>query len=520
LKSRKLALILSFFYCGLGQIYKGQILKGVNFVIIYTALIAFAFFPMRLTQIIGISALPLMWIVGMVDAYMVEAVFIDRRRFLLAILPGIVLSGIVLYIQIAPSSERVIYVSINTGDNNNPGTKAAPMKNIDKAILAVKSGGVLLVAEGTYSGTLQIGYIATNKPVQLYGGYSKDFSERDVVNHPTLFQPSGKIGDQPNRAFLKLSDKVDGTVVDGFIFDMSMRNVYSPDAGKPRGVETGMLLLPPPEAEGDRATIIGQCIYIAAGNTGGNITISNNVFLNGAQFAIHGAIPTGLISINNNIFVSNRMASIEVWGSGIGKMPAAEIAYNTILFSWGRTDSSRNMGYGIRMVDKMRYNIHHNIIGASTMAGVYSNNPANDKWAKLDDNIFFLNRKTDLEYSRRSGALLQFPVSEFGNLEFSSSSGNSTEITSGYPIDKAYLEGFLNSQYARKEDLRPGSYASMMRKLFGLRNPGSTPVTMFCNRYPWEKALEFFGAVNGVGAQTDKWPLIKPQPSRNILPGF
>jgi len=37
--NRILALILSLVYCGFGQIYKGEVLKGVNFVIIYTALI-------------------------------------------------------------------------------------------------------------------------------------------------------------------------------------------------------------------------------------------------------------------------------------------------------------------------------------------------------------------------------------------------------------------------------------------------------------------------------------------------
>ncbi|GAE26369.1 hypothetical protein JCM9140_2424 [Halalkalibacter wakoensis JCM 9140] len=63
LKSPGLAAVLSALWCGLGQIYNGQIGKGIAFMIIQfiNALL--------MIIIIGFITYPIMWIWGMVDAY-------------------------------------------------------------------------------------------------------------------------------------------------------------------------------------------------------------------------------------------------------------------------------------------------------------------------------------------------------------------------------------------------------------------------------------------------------------------
>ncbi|WP_332691495.1 hypothetical protein [Halalkalibacter lacteus] len=63
LKNAGLAAVLSALWCGLGQIYNGQIGKGIAFMIIQfiNALLMFI--------IIGFITYPIMWIWGMVDAY-------------------------------------------------------------------------------------------------------------------------------------------------------------------------------------------------------------------------------------------------------------------------------------------------------------------------------------------------------------------------------------------------------------------------------------------------------------------
>ena len=84
--NRILALILSLIYCGFGQIYKGEVLKGINFAVIYTALILSLVFLSSvapLAQLILIFLLILMWLIGIIDAYADEKTFIEGNHGLL-----------------------------------------------------------------------------------------------------------------------------------------------------------------------------------------------------------------------------------------------------------------------------------------------------------------------------------------------------------------------------------------------------------------------------------------------------
>jgi TM2 domain-containing membrane protein YozV len=62
-KNPGIAAVLSFFWCGLGQIYNGQIAKGIVMLVMY----AFSVFLMHI--LIGFVTTPILWIWGMVDAY-------------------------------------------------------------------------------------------------------------------------------------------------------------------------------------------------------------------------------------------------------------------------------------------------------------------------------------------------------------------------------------------------------------------------------------------------------------------
>ncbi len=62
-KSAGLAAVLSFFWCGLGQIYNGQIGKGVIMGILYLISLVMVII------VIGIITTPILWIWGMIDAY-------------------------------------------------------------------------------------------------------------------------------------------------------------------------------------------------------------------------------------------------------------------------------------------------------------------------------------------------------------------------------------------------------------------------------------------------------------------
>ena len=89
-----------------------------------------------------------------------------------------------------------IFVSLSTGKNKNPGTKAAPYKNLWKAIAVAKANDVIHIAEGVYPGRMKCGWFKLTQPVSLIGGYSADFSKRNPVVHKTLFQPRNEHNDK------------------------------------------------------------------------------------------------------------------------------------------------------------------------------------------------------------------------------------------------------------------------------------------------------------------------------------
>ncbi|WP_084675061.1 zinc ribbon domain-containing protein [Hippea jasoniae] len=62
-KNPGLAAVLSFLFTGLGQIYNGQIGKGIIFIVMYSISIALMF------VVVGFVTTPILWIWGMVDAY-------------------------------------------------------------------------------------------------------------------------------------------------------------------------------------------------------------------------------------------------------------------------------------------------------------------------------------------------------------------------------------------------------------------------------------------------------------------
>ena len=66
-KNPGLAAVLSFFYMGLGQIYNGQIAKGIVFIVAYS--ISWALLVSVIFTIIGIITTPALFIYGMYDAY-------------------------------------------------------------------------------------------------------------------------------------------------------------------------------------------------------------------------------------------------------------------------------------------------------------------------------------------------------------------------------------------------------------------------------------------------------------------
>ena len=76
-KNPAVAVVLSFFWAGLGQLYNGQIAKGIIFIIVY------AICALSCYIIIGFITTPIVWVIGMVDAYS-SATKINERLYQLS----------------------------------------------------------------------------------------------------------------------------------------------------------------------------------------------------------------------------------------------------------------------------------------------------------------------------------------------------------------------------------------------------------------------------------------------------
>ncbi len=424
------------------------------------------------------------------------------------------LALLALVLCVLSATAADFYVSKGRGDNGNAGTRELPLKNIDAALAKAKVGDIIHVAGGIYYGLRDRGYIVVPMPVTLLGGYADDFLKRDPIAFPTLIQPTNESAGSSSNPLLTLKTSQKGQlfVVDGFVFDGGMRNAYSSKEGKPEGVATGRLLLPTEKVEGaDKPTVDKPGLFIENPASAGDVLLQNNTFVNCALFAVQGGHKQGSFRITNNVFVANRMASIEIFGTGGKKGPkgplesdgTVEVSYNTILFSWSRTKDMKDMGYGVRIMTMLEYSIHHNIIGGSVFAAIDHTRFNKNEWVKVDDNLFFANKQAPLLFSEPGNVQLQrVKIGDFGDLGLASAARN-REMFVKLPIDQAYLSGFINASYTEKVDIDPNSPANQWREAMGMEKIGTptTTVSMFANRYPWQQALLLFGATPDVGAQ-------------------
>lgn len=408
-----------------------------------------------------------------------------------------------------------IYVQAKGGKNKNPGTKQAPLRNIWKAIEKAKAGDVIHIAEGTYSGKMSSGWIKLDKPVTLKGGYAKGFGSRDVLKYQTLLRPTNKQNaTKPVMGTLSIDTRKYGknavTIVDGIILDHTLANSYHVREGKPAGFTHGMYLIPPTKGNTQYPSIDR---YLLHANSDGTLIIQNCLFLNGSNYALNIHHFSGTVKVLNNVFAGNRMVGAEVRATNAKPFSVSyEFAYNTVLFTWTRTKTFEDMGYGVRSNEGIISNIHHNILGLNCMAG-YDDTKGNSakKKISLTDNIFFLNKKADVAVTISPNIKLM-KVEDEAFEDLADAPGmekvennmalKDPAIFKGI-IDMNYLTAFLNATYTEKVSYDPNSPVNIFRAALGMNKQGSikSKVSMFCNPYPFESAVKFFGAVKGFGAQ-------------------
>ncbi|MBO4567085.1 MAG: right-handed parallel beta-helix repeat-containing protein [Bacteroidales bacterium] len=438
---------------------------------------------------------------------------------------------------------KTLYVSVSTGSARADGlTPATPMKDLQKAINAAEENDQIFVAEGNYLGNMDRGYIesgkfadATHEPgkfISIYGGYSTDFSERDVIKHVTRIQPTDQRFTAPlmninARRPYGYVGPVGSVVIDGFTFDLGennryfVKNVNEEATGTPNeGVLTGRFVEPDANPSLPLEGYSSGDEYALHMDVEGNVRISNCVFVNCRDYGIQALMGKGHMEICNNVFVACRYAACQVKGnvkdSDI-EFVSLDFHHNTVLFTWTRTKAFEDMGQGFRFMNGIRtIDVHNNIFGCNSNCGVervyYESNKAMEalKESNLYDNYYFANKR-DLEIAAMGAPSISVPAARIeevdentigpkyeGNMDLPQ--GNDAFINA---IDKPYLEGFMSLKIIQSESYNANSAANQVNRMFGLNQQGSEIVrpSMYCNKYPWEKAKDLFGKVAGYGAQ-------------------
>ncbi len=435
---------------------------------------------------------------------------------------------------------KTFYVSVSTGSARADGlSPASPMKDLQKAIDAAEDNDIIYVAEGNYLGNLDRGYIqcgrfadATHdlgKFISIYGGYSPDFSERNIIKYVTKLQPvdqkfSAPLFNLNARRPYNYTGPVGNVVIDGLVFDLGENNLYcapnvnDPVTGTPNeGVLTGRFIEPGASPGVPSVGYANGDEYGLHLDVEGNVRISNCIFVNCRDYGIQALMGKGHMEICNNIFIACRYAACQVKGNvKDADIPQVSLDFhhNTVLFTWTRTKTYEDMGQGFRFMNGIRtINVHNNIFGCNSNCAVervfYESNAAmeKEKISNLYDNYFFANRR-DLELAAPGIATISVSAARIeeaeqigpkyeGNMEMPE---NDAFISA---IDQPYLEGFMTLKIISSQSYNANSAANQVNRLFGLNQQGSEIVrpSMYCNKYPWEKAKDLFGKVAGYGAQ-------------------
>lgn len=411
------------------------------------------------------------------------------------------------------------YVSREKGSARAEGTKESPMKDIQKAIDQASDGDVIRIARGNYLGNLDRGWIEIKgKYVSLEGGWNDDFTERNPTKYITRIQPTveqrGTIG-QGLLMMEATANRHGRMVIDGLFFDLGLVHEYAKADptddrfGCPEGCETGRIM-PVGNPPNKTTRLIG-------GKVAGKLIIRNCMFLNASFNGIILTNMGGDWEIYNNVFVSNLYASCEING-GLNQNTGAhqstvDFHHNTVLFSWPTTKEMESMGYGYRFKNGADHTVHHNIFGCNNYGALDagwddSNLPAAQrKVCAAYDNLFFMNKGDIVLAGTSGGKWLYVPAKRFDEVEMLTRYENNRELpaSSNFKdvIDQPYLKGFASLKVMTTESYDPNSAANLYREAHGLNKQGTstTRVSMFGNRYNFDKAVLLFGAEPGYGAQ-------------------
>ena len=430
------------------------------------------------------------------------------------------------------ASGKIYYVS-NAGSARADGLSASTPKKDLQAVLNLirdnaEDGATIRIAEGNYLGYMNAGYVEIYNWVTLEGGWNAAFTERDPLKYITKMEPGQEqLGTNTSKGVIHTNRALDdvmakqpkGTLtIDGIFINLGFENNYMPnDPSDPRNgcpsekFETGRLL-DNPQQQPQHQEIFSD------GWIAGNVIIRNCLFLNGVYFALQFGSRCGEVEICNNVIICNRMSGVRITGGDKnGEASHVNFHHNTVAFAWCRDKEMGDMGYGYECMTYVNCDLHHNIFACNNYAAIARTHVLSGpdkvieakRKTNIYDNAFFMNA-ADLQLpSPGGGKWTNVKVENFEDLDetvIPKVDGN-FELQKGDPfveaLDQDYLEAFANLKVVSSSSFNANSAANQYRAAHGMNMQGTETirVSMYGNRYNFDKALQLFGAKAGYGAQ-------------------
>lgn len=436
----------------------------------------------------------------------------------------------------AAASGKIYYVSKNGAARGADGlTPATAKKDIQAVLNIIKenndNGAVVRIGEGNFLGYTNQGYIEIYNFITLEGGWNEDFTQRDPLKYITRIQPGeDQRGTNGSKGLITTSRDLDGVgstntvrgtlIIDGIMLDMGMENFYKPNNpndernGCPSAAfETGRMedAVPPQ---------IQHQIFHSDGAIAGNVIIRNCLIANSSYFGLQFNTRCGEIEIYNCVIISNRYSGVRIDGwDKEGQASHINFHHNTVAFSWCRDKFMEDMGYGFEYMNKVSADVHHNLFVGNNYAAVARTRKLSGPDAPIEarrvtnlyDNYYFLNA-ADLQLPSAGGGkwtnVKCTDIEEMVDEKTLPRAENNKELPAGSPViaafDKDYLEAFANLKViSESSNFNPNSASNQFRQATGQNMQGTEirRVSMFGNRYNFDKALKLFGAMEGYGAQ-------------------
>jgi hypothetical protein len=308
---------------------------------------------------------------------------------------------------------------VRMGSTGVDGSREKPFKDPYQALEKAGPGDTIRVAEGSYYGKLHAGNWLVTKPyLALVGGYNSTFTTRNPWKHPTLLQTgSDHKGDRRGYTIEGGQDDYTGAIIDGFIFDKRVDNVYSTSG----------------DLDYD-ASDKNQQIWLSRPGC----VIRNNVFVNGAEGALR---VTSGVTVENNIFINHFRKTIDVQGRS-GNDPFV-FRHNTVAFAWDiRFGQGRgSLGTLLRLGGGISAVVDSNIFEFADNDAIRLD--ADPKYVELTHNVFSHNLWSNVMRSIDSVAVDDRGFAQLSDLGWKKLEGN-VVTSSGLPVDKKWFDVYLN----------------------------------------------------------------------------